>query len=153
MSKQTIDLTGLPVFLDGSDGSLWQARNTWEQLYRDRETARKRFIKVSDVLALLENDFNLVIGDVTAASDGIVEGPSRDPLHIDEQPKCDCELYQTCAVCRGETAPGETAEELSEVNAMVVLMGCKNCGHQEKRDLRHPRDCTHCGSSLMVEIP
>lgn len=142
MSKQTIDLTGLPVFLDGSDGSLWQARNTWEQLFRDREVARKRFVKVSDVLALLEAEFNLVIGDVTTASAGIIEGPSHDPLRIDEQAAMAASLFKT-----------EPVEGSTTGNAMMVLMGCKNCGHQEKRDLRHHRDCTHCGSSPMVEVP
>lgn len=49
----TIDLTELPTYLDGSDGSLWHARSAWELIVTDAELASKRFVRVSDLLEIL----------------------------------------------------------------------------------------------------
>lgn len=45
----------IPVFLDGSDGSMWLARDAWEHMLAnpDGVITRRRFIRVSDFLAFL----------------------------------------------------------------------------------------------------
>lgn len=49
----TLDLASIPIYLDGSDGSLWQSRDCWELMVSDQQLASKRFIRVSDLLELL----------------------------------------------------------------------------------------------------
>jgi hypothetical protein len=46
------DCAELPVFLDGSDGSLWQSRESFEQA-ASCGAPEKRFVRLSDLLALL----------------------------------------------------------------------------------------------------
>jgi len=53
MKQLTINIAQLPTYLDGSDGSLWKARNAWELLVTDAELASRRFVRVSDMLELL----------------------------------------------------------------------------------------------------
>lgn len=48
------DLRKLPLFIDGSDGSMWPVNHTeahWD-LCADPEMAKRRFVRVSDLLAL-----------------------------------------------------------------------------------------------------
>jgi len=124
--KNTIDLTGVPVFLDGSDGSLWQARNAWEQLLREPDIARKRFVKVSDLLAVLK-DFNLAVGNVD--TEPITEGPSRHPMKFDNA---------------GNLIPHD---RLFEANKKDYL--CPKCGTKEARFIAPVVNCPVCGGELI----
>lgn len=47
----------LPSYLDGSDGSLWASRDAWEIMLSEEiaELSNRRFIRVSDLLALLRS--------------------------------------------------------------------------------------------------
>ncbi len=50
-----IDIRAMPIFLDGSDGSMWASRDTWEDCITHRvDIARRRFVRVDDVLTWLE---------------------------------------------------------------------------------------------------
>lgn len=52
-----LDLSSLPIFIDGSDGSLWLARDAWEIILANPGSpdvlAQSRFVRVSDLLNLL----------------------------------------------------------------------------------------------------
>jgi hypothetical protein len=59
--KITIDLHKLPLFLDGSDGSLWRARLTpaeqWAELdASDPDMKARRFVSVADILTMADKD-------------------------------------------------------------------------------------------------
>jgi hypothetical protein len=50
-----IDIRSIPIFLDGSDGSMWASRDTWEECIAHRgDVARRRFARVDDILTWLE---------------------------------------------------------------------------------------------------
>jgi hypothetical protein len=49
------ELTDLPVFQDGSDGSLWEcSENEWARILSGEIDGGQRFLKVSDVIKLLK---------------------------------------------------------------------------------------------------
>ena len=45
-----IPVHALPVYLDGSDGSIWASRDTWEELFQHAGLASRRFVRVSDLI-------------------------------------------------------------------------------------------------------
>jgi hypothetical protein len=51
-----IDIRAIPIYLDGSDGSLWASRNTWDDVLTDRLVAERRYIRISDLLLWLESN-------------------------------------------------------------------------------------------------
>jgi hypothetical protein len=40
----------LPIYLDGSDGSIWSSRDTWEEIFQHVGLASRRFVRVSDLI-------------------------------------------------------------------------------------------------------
>lgn len=48
-------LTDLPIFMDGSDGSIWQldADAEWPRVLSGAVNRDQRYLRVSDVIALL----------------------------------------------------------------------------------------------------
>lgn len=51
-----IDIRAMPVYLDGSDGSLWASRDAWEDIFTVEGLAERRFVRVSDLLLWLESN-------------------------------------------------------------------------------------------------
>jgi hypothetical protein len=51
-----IDIRALPIYLDGSDGSLWASRDAWEDILCHPEVAQRRFIRASDLIQWLETN-------------------------------------------------------------------------------------------------
>jgi hypothetical protein len=51
-----IDIRALPIHLDGSDGSMWASRDTWDDLYLHPDVQTRRFVRVSDLLLWLEKN-------------------------------------------------------------------------------------------------
>lgn len=51
----TLNNEVLPCFLDGSDGSLWAARDAWQIMLAEEvaDVSSRRFVRVSDLLVLL----------------------------------------------------------------------------------------------------
>ena len=47
-------LDKVPLYLDGSDGSMWNARATFSELNATPESAVRYFIRVSDLKQLIE---------------------------------------------------------------------------------------------------
>ena len=45
-------LKSLPLYLDGSDGSMWASREMWDGISADRSRAERLFVRVSDLLSL-----------------------------------------------------------------------------------------------------
>jgi len=60
-----IDIRALPVYLDGSDGSLWASRDIWDDIITNRDLAERRFVRISDLLLWLETN-NYPMMDLTA---------------------------------------------------------------------------------------
>jgi hypothetical protein len=49
------ELTDLPVFQDGSDGSLWEcSESEWARIMSGEIDGGQRYLKVSDVIQLLK---------------------------------------------------------------------------------------------------
>jgi|SRR5882724_3316453 len=46
------DLASLPVFIDGSDGSLWKSRNTLDEAASDEGASQRHYVRLSDLLKL-----------------------------------------------------------------------------------------------------
>ena len=51
-------LEKLPLYIDGSDGSLWQSRSDIHTAASMPDSAAKHFIRLSDLLALLDSEEN-----------------------------------------------------------------------------------------------
>ena len=51
-----IPIDALPIYLDGSDGSIWASRDTWASICADPDIACRRFVRVSDLLQWLETN-------------------------------------------------------------------------------------------------
>lgn len=56
MNNPNTDLESIPLYLDGSDGSMWPVNDNsahWELCKSDRELAKRRLVRVSDLLEWL----------------------------------------------------------------------------------------------------
>jgi len=74
-------LESLPLYIDGSDGSLWQSRNDLATVRSEPDSAVRHYIRVSDLLLLL-GDCDAPIaptGECTVPPPGWV--CSREPGH------------------------------------------------------------------------
>lgn len=59
-----IDIRAMPIYLDGSDGSIWASRDTWEDIFTVPGLKEKRYIRISDLLLWLETN-NYPVMDLT----------------------------------------------------------------------------------------
>lgn len=53
--ERLIMLTDLPIFMDGSDGSIWQldSETEWPRVLSGQSPREHRYLRVSDVIELL----------------------------------------------------------------------------------------------------
>lgn len=74
-----IDIRALPIHLDGSDGSMWASRDTWDDLYQHPDVQTRRFVRVSDLLAWLEtNNYpTMDLSDLLALSLRITQNAAK----------------------------------------------------------------------------
>lgn len=62
---KVIDVTGVPVYLDGSGSGMWVCHPdlSWSEVLDGQNTGTRRYIKISDLLKLLEReDIKLTCG-------------------------------------------------------------------------------------------
>lgn len=52
--KPEIAIDSIPIYMDGSDGSIWSSRDGWADIFTSPDLAARRFVRVSDVLRWLE---------------------------------------------------------------------------------------------------
>lgn len=76
MKTIEIPVNGLPLYRDGSDGSLWQVSD-WCATLNGNVTADVRFVRVYDVIALLaSHGISLVVQPADSSSHGTVIEPT-----------------------------------------------------------------------------
>lgn len=66
---KSIDVSWVPMYLDGSSGSIWRAHPSlaWPQVLGRPDLERHRFISVSDLIELLKREgITLTYGPPTA---------------------------------------------------------------------------------------
>jgi hypothetical protein len=83
-------LESLPLYLDGSDGSLWKSRNDWATVSSEPESAARHYIRVSDLLALLSESGTSVQDFDRPVSDSPVKPP------VVPQTECPCGQELPC---------------------------------------------------------
>lgn len=49
-----IPINALPIYLDGSDGSIWASRDTWAEILTVPGLAHRRFVRTSDLVQWLQ---------------------------------------------------------------------------------------------------
>lgn len=56
-TKIEIPINNVPTYLDGGDGNMWHSRDVWAEILAapDKDIAVRRYVRVSDVIALLES--------------------------------------------------------------------------------------------------